>query len=250
MLLYILIIIFFVIYFFQERKECFKVSIYGDSPPKNKLTPILNILLKHWSFLTRKLNINWTLAYGSLLGHERNKDYIPYDTDLDVLIDPSAIPKLLGLLNGYSCFYQTDTIKLKGLNPNKIYLIINKWHNISLKDRHYRVNCQGKLVDNQEDDCSFVGPFARLIYRHTHLDIDLYCRYQSRYRDLGYQDGHYFSWFPSRLAEPLPPTKRSTLHGIPVLVLKYPKFFLTNYYGKNYLKPNKIWKNKHWHNNE
>ena len=232
--------------YISDKPETFKSNIYGSSAPKNKLTPIFNVLLKHWSKLTSKLNINWTLAYGSLLGHQRNKDYIPYDSDIDVLVDRSAIPKLLGLLDGYSCFYQTDTIKFNKLDPGKIYLMINKWHNYPLKNRRFRINCLGRRVDSQVDDCSFVGPFARLIYKHTHLDIDLYCRYQNRYRDLGYRDGNYFSWFPSYLAEPLPTTTRSSLHGIPVRVLKRPHFFLTNYYGKKYLKPNKIWKNKKW----
>lgn len=51
-------------------------------------------LLKNVSRVCRKLNLNWVLYYGALLGYYRNKELIPWDPDLDILMDKSQIEQL------------------------------------------------------------------------------------------------------------------------------------------------------------
>lgn len=51
-------------------------------------------LLKNVSRVCRKLNLNWVLYYGALLGYYRNKELLPWDPDLDILMDKSQIEQL------------------------------------------------------------------------------------------------------------------------------------------------------------
>ena len=70
-------------------------SLYGDSScPENRWRSGLKELLQSWIELCHKHNIQYMLAYGSLLGAVRNGDIIPYDGDLDVLVDKRFYPVL------------------------------------------------------------------------------------------------------------------------------------------------------------
>ena len=69
--------------------------LYGDSScPENSWRSGLKELLQSWIELCHKHNIQYMLAYGSLLGAVRNGDVIPYDSDLDVLVDKRFYPVL------------------------------------------------------------------------------------------------------------------------------------------------------------
>ena len=44
-------------------------------------------ILQHSIQISKQNNIEYILAYGSLLGAMRDGDAIPYDSDIDVLVD-------------------------------------------------------------------------------------------------------------------------------------------------------------------
>ena len=44
-------------------------------------------LLNHWNLLSTKYNVSYFLVYGSLIGAVRNKNFIPYDGDMDIMVD-------------------------------------------------------------------------------------------------------------------------------------------------------------------
>ena len=67
-------------------------------------------LLKNVSRVCRKLNLNWVLYYGALLGYYRNKELLPWDPDLDILMDKSQIEQLRKVAEG-DVVYEDEFIK-------------------------------------------------------------------------------------------------------------------------------------------
>lgn len=62
--------------------------------PPNIFKHNLTRLLGTWRRIAEHQRISWTLFYGSLLGALRNNDIIPYDSDIDILVDASDVVKL------------------------------------------------------------------------------------------------------------------------------------------------------------
>ena len=67
-------------------------------------------LLKNVSRVCRELNLKWVLYYGALLGYFRNKKLIPWDADLDILMDKSQIEQLRKVAEG-GVVYEDEYIK-------------------------------------------------------------------------------------------------------------------------------------------
>ena len=65
------------------------LSIYYDElgSPKNPKRKDFFEILQHWTQILKQNNIEYILAYGSLLGAMQDGDVIPYDSDIDVLVD-------------------------------------------------------------------------------------------------------------------------------------------------------------------
>ena len=63
-------------------------SVYGElGYPKNPKRKDFYEILQHSIQISKLNNIEYILAYGSLLGAMRDGDVIPYDSDIDVLAD-------------------------------------------------------------------------------------------------------------------------------------------------------------------
>lgn len=56
--------------------------------------PIAIKLLKKTTEILKEFNINYCLISGTLLGYVRHNDFIPWDDDLDLLVDDSVSKKL------------------------------------------------------------------------------------------------------------------------------------------------------------
>ena len=66
----------------------FKPYPYGDMTScSNSWRPGLAVLFQHWVTMAAKHKIDYVIFYGSLLGALRNGDLIPWDSDIDVLLD-------------------------------------------------------------------------------------------------------------------------------------------------------------------
>jgi predicted nucleotidyltransferase len=65
--------------------------------PPNGFKRNLTKLLQTWHKMAEQHNITWILFYGTLLGSLRNNDIIPYDSDIDILVDASDLTKLKSL---------------------------------------------------------------------------------------------------------------------------------------------------------
>lgn len=62
--------------------------------PGNKYRETLAGILRHWDELAELHNISYVIGLGSLLGLYGNGDIIPWDDDVDVLVDITQYKKL------------------------------------------------------------------------------------------------------------------------------------------------------------
>lgn len=84
-------------------------------------------LLQNVSDVCSKLKLPWVLYYGGLLGYFRNKQIIPWDTDLDILM-PLSIKKHLMSLQQNGIIYEDNDVRfyLKNDNENIMAIFLDK----------------------------------------------------------------------------------------------------------------------------
>jgi hypothetical protein len=206
---------------------------------KNPNEKKYDIILKWFNNLSEKHNINYSLAYGTLLGYIRNKKYIPYDLDMDMFISKDDTYKIIDLIDNKQILYNVDIKNIGGLNKNKIYIIINKSHNNENMDEtnlieRPRYNCKGDKVKSQVDSCSQNILFARVIYNNIHCDLFVY------------GDDVYIPTYKGKI---LPKTKRVKFNNITTKIFESDEFindFFIKKYGKNYLIPDHKYINGKW----
>ena len=112
-------------------------DVYGDSGcPENPRREDLCTLFEAWTSACKELDINYTLAFGSLLGAMRNKDIIPWDHDIDINIHVKYFP-ILKRWSEEKKFTNADkTIRL-AVQPGPVLNIP--------EEKRTRHNCQGEV---------------------------------------------------------------------------------------------------------
>ena len=206
---------------FQDSKP---FSNYGDgscSEDSIMRETLRRIFLK-WTSIANQYKVPYFLNYGTLLGAWRNGDIIPGDTDIDLNIEIEDIRKLetFQTHGGFRLYIQKDW-KLP-------------------EDQRRRFNCDGKSVNSQVDNCSFIEPIARLIELSSGFRIDIYAAHIVFDTVLMFSDD---KWDFRR--DQLLPLRRCKFMGVDSFCPNKPKEILTSFYGQN-LRPLKICKNKIW----
>ncbi|KII73933.1 hypothetical protein RF11_05539 [Thelohanellus kitauei] len=115
-----------------------------------------------WHNLSTKLMVNYTLWYGSLLGQSRNGSYIPYDTDIDVLIDISYVRRFYEYLTSRGPKYKWS--------GKRVTLMIQPDFHLPVTSRRH-FNCKFEVVSSDIDQCSFRIPCLRLFIDEYHIDV-------------------------------------------------------------------------------
>ena len=137
-------------------------SFYGEGCGKNPHRKQLKQLLMFWSKLTRGKGIEYFLCYGSLLAYQRDRDFIPYDHDIDFCIYKKHFVRLLKL----------ESRSAITTEHNKPHLfIVKRFSNGS------RLNCNGTLVSTRTDPCSanIIESAARVILgKRNFIDVYIY----------------------------------------------------------------------------
>ena len=154
----------------EITNEKYNTKLYNSKiHPKSD---IIDKLAKQWHELSIKYNINYSLAWGTLIGYCRNTNYIPWDSDIDIWIGKEGVEKLVKMTESR---FTND--KEKHIFEDNMRLVLHPYYYKENKEKHkYRFDVNGDLVTNQIDSYSFNGPIARLIYNDEFfLDIDLWC---------------------------------------------------------------------------
>lgn len=113
------------------------VDVYGDPGcPDNPRREHLCALFQAWTSACKEYGINYTLAFGSLLGAMRSKDVIPWDHDIDINIHVKHFPILKRWSEEQKFTKEDETIRL-AIQPGPV-------QNIP-EEKRTRHNCKGEV---------------------------------------------------------------------------------------------------------
>ena len=201
---------------------------YGDNTcPKSEYEDDLKKILARWDRIARAQNVTYFLTCGTLLGAWRTGGLVPLDKDMDILIARTDAWKLLRI-QGRHRFNVYD---------DNYHLYVHKDWSKPYEERQ-RFNCNGRQTEKNTDQCSFLEPFGRLIWRRLHIDIYDYRIQKGRLIDPseGYHEFDVHDVFPLR---------KCLFLGMEARCPYKSKLFLNSFYGPN-LMPNKVCINGSW----
>lgn len=106
----------------------------------NELHKIQLDILLDFSKFCEENDINYTIAYGSLIGAVRHKGFIPWDDDIDVVVPRQDYMKLVEIFNNRDSIYKLSSIynnpdypycQIK-IQDTRTILIENNWRKIGI----------------------------------------------------------------------------------------------------------------------
>ena len=175
---YIILIILLIVYSILTKIESFKDVKCVDNKKEDEFRKVLS----YWSKFAKEYDLNYSISHGTLLGQVRNnEEFIGYDGDQDILINPDVISKLQKMGNDPK---ETRVILTKDLQkslqkcpwkPNEIKILVLY--------KNYYIDCDGNRVNKYEGSCSLGIPeyggaelYGRVILnnqnnRKFHLDL-------------------------------------------------------------------------------
>ena len=104
--------------------------------PGNKNRKQFIDLLRHWDLFAERYGVKYVIAMGLLGGQYRNKDVIPWDEDVDVLVDATYYKVL-------KTFSQERNFEQGG--DDEFHLVVHLQFDTKAEDDRQRWNCQGKV---------------------------------------------------------------------------------------------------------
>ena len=204
-------------------------NVYGIDCPTNPYKQTLKYLFKYWITLDNYFNLSSFLCRGSLIGSLRDGDLIPYDRDIDVCV----------ILENYQKVRAIRSQKPFRSRSNKIHLAVQEDFFNSNVSNKIRVNCQGRIVLNASDPCSFDTPGARLISRGVHVDVNVFREHGRNLRDHEYDRNH--------LKTDVFPLKDCTFMGVETKCPRNEMAYLLKYYKPDVItKPFYKCKKRRW----
>jgi hypothetical protein len=159
-------------------------------------------LFKKTILMLEEFNINYCLISGTLLGYVRHRDFIPWDDDIDLIVDRNILKKMPEIVKKYG-----DDINFIVLSYIVKTCVKNKGDNVNyvLKNR----------ILNEEDQ--YTWPFIDLFfYSLPNDDNIIFFRKQ-------WDIKHFF------------PFTKVLFHGIYVNIPNNPDHFLAKNYGSDYM---------------
>ena len=242
-----------IIYLLLVRSN--KIEGYEDDCLKNPNEKDYDYILKWWEDFCKEHNLNYSLAYGTMLGYKRNKNYIPWDLDMDTYIGKKDAEKLIELEKTIPNIFLNN---MKRKNKDEIFIVLTNDHNTNLdpsissihsqKERG-RFNCEGNPVNDQIDNCSFNELFGRIVYNNVHCDLFVWFKSKDNQDKCSLCKGEYCTYNPTYLGSNLPETKKIKLNGVNTRILKDENLIeslFINKYGKDYMKPDHKCEKSKW----
>jgi hypothetical protein len=119
----------------------------------------LLITLQTWNHLARKFNIQYWIAYGTLVGYVQRHALLPHDPDLDILIMAQDTAQLVTLAATLS------NANFTWFDSNLYKLVVHpQWFIVGYENRSYYPS-QG---------IHFIAPNARFVNKQEHLHVDIW----------------------------------------------------------------------------
>jgi len=165
---------------------------------------LLNLTTK----ILQEFNINNMLISGTLLGYVRHNDFIPWDDDIDLLVDSSFITKITDINEKYK--------------ENITLLKLNNYHfKICFKNKILKLDKIDKVPSSNyllNDDDSYNWPFIDLFTYFELVDKDKIAFFSKEW-----SNEHFF------------PLINVDFLGINTFIPKNPSHFLQRNYGHDYM---------------
>lgn len=119
----------------------------------------LLITLHTWNDVARKFNIQYWIAYGTLVGYVQRRGLLPHDPDVDILMMAQDTVQLVALTSSLS------NENLTWFDSNLYKLVVHpQWFVVGWQYRSYYPS-QG---------INFISPNARFVNQQEHLHIDIW----------------------------------------------------------------------------
>lgn len=117
-----------------------RAKVYGERGcPDNPWRGGLSELVEAWTNISKQHNIEYVLGCGSLLGAMRDSDVIPYDSDVDILID----------INYYPILKRLAAERHIASSDGNIHLVLQPEFTLNIPvESRKRYDCQGKVLFN------------------------------------------------------------------------------------------------------
>lgn len=104
--------------------------------PLNKDRETFAALLTYWDSLSKRHNISYVIGLGSLLGQYRNQDIIPWDDDVDVLVNIEYFKTLKSL---------SEERNFKQGWDDKFHVVVQPDFDLREERSRRRWSCTGKI---------------------------------------------------------------------------------------------------------
>lgn len=117
-------------------------TLPSNSCPANRNRKAFAALVRQWHILASLHKIPYVIGCGSLLGQHRDGDIIPWDEDVDVLVDITMF-KAMEAFGGERNFQQGS--------DDKFHFVVQKDFMQKKEDDRERLSCPGKVINEYYD---------------------------------------------------------------------------------------------------
>jgi hypothetical protein len=199
---------------------------YGFMNHKQTAIDLLRLTIS----ILNEFEINHFLISGTLLGHIRHNDFIPWDDDIDILVDESILTKMNDIVSKYpkiNLFHKQrdDSTKICFSNGNRIIEneCVLDWEKVSVR----------------EGQNNYCWPFVDMFIYQTkgaHICLKLEDDGKFPYMCYTFLDGRKMAFFHKIWkTDKFFPVKKVDFLGIEVNIPNDSHYFLRNNYGNNYM---------------
>ena len=159
------------------------------------------LLLKIITSILDKYSINYCIISGTLLGYIRHNDFIPWDDDIDIIVDSSILDKIYNIA--------VENAELLSIFSTGNYLL--------------KACFKNGLSLNKQFNMKYV--YQNNTYKFPFIDMFIYKN-----------ENDFISFFKKtwKISEFFPPNKVQFL-GMDISIPKNPDYFLTLNYGNDYM---------------
>ena len=173
-----------------------------------KYKPIAIELLKNTIMILEEFDIKYFIISGTLLGYVRHNDFIPWDDDIDLIVDKSIIQKL-------PMIYQKYHSQFVFINRENFLIKLCSRNGIDVNNRHI-----SRYLINQRDN--YKWPFIDLFIFETEI--------------INTQQPSIITFFQKKWnANGFFPGKKVDFLGLQVMIPSVPNYFLQINFGKDYM---------------